>query len=1022
MRKKLSVFVAFFALCWAFNVSAQKLLFDATGTGSTFTKVGGSQNYTLNLNGNKVTNGKVTIGTTGGIAISVSPAVPNNTGITVMIDAENIPTTDAPLVELVQQGVAGAFGIWRLENGNPQGYWDGKTFNSDDFTVGKITEAGVFSMAYYGANETGKKGTKAYFKGAQIYYKSGLVFTGSGQTLTNVLIGKKTGKAPTPTSTGLVIKRIQIYEGQLTTEQIIAAEKSIQTPISDDPLVLAITAAKLVHTNAVESPNPGRFSKENKDIFNAAIKVAETISGTNPDKATASAAIETLNTAKETFLKSRNQIKLSTAENTTWYYLTGVINYASGKAIVASGATEGADYNFTDKTLNASKLFKFEDAGNGKVSIKNWNTQMYISGNGKATATPAAFTATFLGEDGQYTFNLQGSNPLHAQQNGSLLVTWAGGLNTGSAWRLEELPTEDIKKPISIADIDLTPGFLVTGIGNENHPLMYANVNVDGLVGTVKAKGMKFDLSKSSSISSIKKLKVYAIPLGDKRLIVANAKLIGEANVTGNEVQVNLTDEQPLKVGINRFCLAVDIADNAVEGNTIQAKFVDITLADDTKKVVNLSTPNPCVIFLTQSLVIAPGDYGSVSYRIPAIVTANDGTLVVVTDKRKNGSGDLPGDIDLIVQRSTDNGKTWSQPNVIAGQNTNSGYGDPLIGKDKETGKLIILCVNDQGFFGSTPEKPIRLIYFESIDNGATWTAPRDITKQIWGAECTNTITKAWKGMFPASGHITQLRSGRLMCAMLVRNPVTGSNDNFVMYTDDKGATWHPSTEMVVKGGDEAKLVQRNDGKVIISSRQGGGRVWNISNDEGGIKWTQTKQYKRPELLDQNCNGEILNYTSTLDNFNKNRMLHSLCFNSGARKNVSMLISYDEGKTWPYRKSICPESSAYSTFTILPDGTIGMYYEDGTHGGTAYEMVFVRFSVNWLTDGTDTFEVPTSIDKNQSSNIQIAVENNKIVVRGTEVKPQIFSISGVEMKGNTTLAKGVYLVKIGSKTTTVIVK
>ena len=57
--------------------------------------------------------------------------------------------------------------------------------------------------------------------------------------------------------------------------------------------------------------------------------------------------------------------------------------------------------------------------------------------------------------------------------------------------------------------------------------------------------------------------------------------------------------------------------------------------------------------------------YGnSANYRIPAMVTAADGTLVASIDQRKTTAADY-GDIDLMVRRSEDKGETWSEPIML---------------------------------------------------------------------------------------------------------------------------------------------------------------------------------------------------------------------------------------------------------------------------------------------------------------------------------------------------------------------
>ena len=72
-------------------------------------------------------------------------------------------------------------------------------------------------------------------------------------------------------------------------------------------------------------------------------------------------------------------------------------------------------------------------------------------------------------------------------------------------------------------------------------------------------------------------------------------------------------------------------------------------------------TPQRTNDTLTRTVIYRPGDYGSTNYRIPAIITAKDGSLVIATDKRKFNEGDLPEDIDIVCNRSTDGGHSWSE-------------------------------------------------------------------------------------------------------------------------------------------------------------------------------------------------------------------------------------------------------------------------------------------------------------------------------------------------------------------------
>ena len=198
--------------------------------------------------------------------------------------------------------------------------------------------------------------------------------------------------------------------------------------------------------------------------------------------------------------------------------------------------------------------------------------------------------------------------------------------------------------------------------------------------------------------------------------------------------------------------------------------------------LLNTTTANTVagnrVILLANTLLFTPGDAGSASYRIPALITAADGSLVTVTDKRWNGTGDLAAKIDPVVRRSTDNGKTWSTPVVIANFGAATGAGDAAIVMDKTNGNLICILAANKGFFASTNANPIQILIVRSTDNGVTWGTPVDITSQIYGPNPN------WKGIFIAAGRAHQLRDGKIVAALTVREDVSGSEkiNNYMIY------------------------------------------------------------------------------------------------------------------------------------------------------------------------------------------------------------------------------------------------
>ncbi len=332
----------------------------------------------------------------------------------------------------------------------------------------------------------------------------------------------------------------------------------------------------------------------------------------------------------------------------------------------------------------------------------------------------------------------------------------------------------------------------------------------------------------------------------------------------------------------------------------------------------------------------APGEYKSKNYRIPAICVMPDGSLIAVNDKRKNNEQDLPQDIDVVCRRSTDNGRTWSEPKtIVRGMGKDRGYGDPAL-VVCGNGDVLCLMAGHNGYFQSTEKNPIRIFVCRSKDNGVSWSEPQEITSRVWGSTAMNPACKNYRGAFVASGNGLRLEKGEhkgrvLFAASLLRDEENVSDD-YVIYSDDNGYTWQVS-EMAYKGGDESKLIEREDGSVLISVRQRGPRGYNVSTD-GGVTWG--KQGFWTEMSTNACNGDMLRIKTG----GKSVLLHSMP-NSMEREDVSIYVSYDEGKTWQKPILMCPGPSVYSSMTLLPDGSIGMYVEQNPSG--ACELWYMNF-------------------------------------------------------------------------------
>jgi sialidase-1 len=587
-----------------------------------------------------------------------------------------------------------------------------------------------------------------------------------------------------------------------------------------------------------------------------------------------------------------------------------------------------------------------------------------------------------------------------------------------------------------ILNVTLTQDTRKTGCGNPNDVLLKAVVSYGGDNAMVDLQSMVLNLEGTTDSNDIEQVKVYStgtVNSFDERN-PQNATLLGSIDPASGDLTCNL--EGNLVSGTNYLWIVARMADNATEGNVIDASLKSITTAEETYELANPSPTGNREIILAHTLLLQPGDYNSTNYRIPAIITAKDGSIVAVTDKRKYNEGDLPQDIDIVCNRSTDGGHTWSEPYTIAlGTGVNHGFGDCALAWSNDDNGLIAGFVGGPGLWNSTPSNPIRTYISRSYDNGQTWTEREDITDFIFGDNCIVPEQRTWRASFFGSGNGLRTSTGRIMFVAAIRETTAQVLYNHAVYSDDNGQTWHVSGR-ASSSGDEAKVTELVDGRILMSIRHAGNRWYNISED-GGETWQPTTSTWY-DITAPACNGDMIRYTSENQGYDKNRLLHSVPYGSN-REKVTVYVSYDEGETWPVSKCIVPYSSAYSSLCILPDGTIGLYVEEAYAGASGYSTVFYNFSLEWLTNGEDTFD-PTGTSENQhvlntlsiypspaSSSITIETEGivtvNIINEMGQLVKsvsvdghshieidvagfaPGIYFVEGVEVNGSRKIGK-----------------
>lgn len=345
--------------------------------------------------------------------------------------------------------------------------------------------------------------------------------------------------------------------------------------------------------------------------------------------------------------------------------------------------------------------------------------------------------------------------------------------------------------------------------------------------------------------------------------------------------------------------------------------------------------------------VFVAGQDGYHTYRIPAIVVATNGTALAFCEGRKNSRSDS-GQIDLLLKRSTDGGKTWSAQQVIWSDDTNT-CGNPVPVVDQTTGIVWLLMTWNLGV-----DKEAQILYQQardtrrvfvthSSDNGLTWTKPQEITSAVkkpeWG----------WYATGPANG-IQLMRSvhrGRLVIPANHSTLTTSTQSitrSHIIFSDDHGKTWQLGgieEEMT----NESTVVELSNGDLLHNMRSyhKKNRRAVATSKDGGATWSPVKL--DDALIEPVCQGSILRGTWPV-NREKSRILFSNPA-STKRENLTVRLSYDEGATWAHSKVIHAGPAAYSCLTMLPDRSVGCLFECGAKG--SYEKIsLARFPISWL--------------------------------------------------------------------------
>ena len=321
--------------------------------------------------------------------------------------------------------------------------------------------------------------------------------------------------------------------------------------------------------------------------------------------------------------------------------------------------------------------------------------------------------------------------------------------------------------------------------------------------------------------------------------------------------------------------------------------------------------------------VFTSGEDGYHTYRIPALVKTNSGTLLAFAEGRKNSHHDH-GDVDLVLRRSDDGGFSWEPLQLVyeEGDTALITIGNPVPLVDRTNGRIWLFFCRDNR----------ELLATFSDDDGATWNPPHDLTAKLkpdsWGA---------WYATGPCHG--IQMDNGRLIVPGNHGLLNEKGNKPHMIFSDDHGETWNIGG-IADAIANENSIADLGNNQLYINMRSSNHtnqkpyRRIEAWSEDGGDTFGEASLAS--ELTTPICQGSVLNVkTEKGPDF--------LLFSNPAswrRERMTVRASSDKGKTWNSGIRIYEGSAAYSDLVQIDDETVGLLFERDTYG----KITFVRFN------------------------------------------------------------------------------
>ncbi len=522
--------------------------------------------------------------------------------------------------------------------------------------------------------------------------------------------------------------------------------------------------------------------------------------------------------------------------------------------------------------------------------------------------------------------------PLHDAKIRQLRFSCTSPPNTG-------ILIDDIRiapaRPQKVLSVDVVPFTLPVLVGRESSPIARLKIDTEGILNPTSVTALKFAIKGEDNIEA---LRLVTRSTNTSRLPLA--AVAGQPVVTWRFPPVELSD------GLNVIDVECELKPGANIDDQVGLTVSEVTLSNG--QTFKLQSP-----MITQRLGVAlrkGSDDGVHTFRIPGLATTNAGTLIGVYDVRRRNGGDLPGDIDVGMSRSTDGGRTWEPMRVIMDMGDDpqwnyDGIGDPAVLVDRNTGTIWVAGTWSHGNRswrgsgpGLSPEETGQLMLVRSDDDGVTWSKPINITQQVKKPE--------WCFILQGPGKGITMRNGTIVFAAQYQDPPDQKRlpHSTIIYSKDHGKTWHAGTG-AFDDTTESQVVEVEPGVLMLNCRYNrkSARVVMTTRDMGRT-WQKHPTSERSLIEPRACMASLINVDQELGKDAGGWLLFSNPDSLQARERLMIKASNDGGMTWPKQHRLLLDenrSAGYSCMTMIDEQTVGILYE-----GSQAQMTFQRIPLS----------------------------------------------------------------------------